>query len=75
MNREHEIDYLLKTVEQLQVESRDYAEYIDTLSSPIRKRLWWWAGGYYFRKVGRWYSTNLLIYKIWYFAAQIINCT
>lgn len=30
-------------------------EYIDTVSSPLYKRLWWVCCGYRFRTVGRWY--------------------
>ena len=33
-------------------------EYIDTVSSPLYKRCWWWCCGYYFRKVGRWYPPD-----------------
>ncbi len=29
-------------------------EYVDTVSSPIWKRLWWVLCGYRFRRVGRW---------------------
>jgi len=31
-------------------------EYVDTVSSPLYKRIWWIFQGYRFRKVGRWYN-------------------
>lgn len=34
---------------------RAVEEYVDTVSSPLHKRVWWWLCGYRFRSVGRWY--------------------
>ena len=35
---------------------RELEKYVDTVSSPLWKRIAWWFQGYYFRKVGRWYG-------------------
>lgn len=34
---------------------RALEEYVDTVSSPLHRRVWWWVCGYRFRTVGRWY--------------------
>ena len=43
------------TIKQMQKEIHDLNEYVDTVTSPLYKRIYWWFCGYYFRKVGRWY--------------------
>lgn len=55
-------DELRTRVESLEVNrTRDAAriraleEYVDTVSSPLWKRLLWALQGYRFRRVGRWY--------------------
>ena len=35
---------------------RALENYVDTVSSPLYKRLWWVLQGYRFRRVGRWYG-------------------
>jgi hypothetical protein len=35
---------------------RALEKYVDTVSSPLWKRLWWVICGYRFRTVGRWYG-------------------
>jgi hypothetical protein len=40
----------------LRKQAHDHEEYIDTVSSPLYKRVWWFCCGYRFRKVGRWYG-------------------
>lgn len=35
---------------------RALEKYMDTVSSPLYKRLWWVLRGYRFRQVGRWYG-------------------
>lgn len=35
---------------------RALEEYVDTVSSPLWKRLWWVLQGWRFRQVGRWYG-------------------
>jgi len=37
---------------------RELEEYVDVVSSPLWKRCIWWAQGFYFRKVGRWYGAG-----------------
>lgn len=54
-NLKQEIDVLKRQVEAMRKRSIEAAEYIDTVSSPLWKRIVWWVEGFYFRKVGRWY--------------------
>ena len=75
MNQQHTIDFLLRKTEKLEQDSRLYRDYIDTVSSPLRKRLWWYLGGYHFRKVGRWYSEKSLVFRVWHRIAVFIHCT
>jgi hypothetical protein len=51
-----EVDVLKKQMHALRKQAHDHEEYIDTVSSPLYKRLWWFCCGYRFRKVGRWYG-------------------
>ena len=57
------LDQITAEVESLRVNRvRDAArlraveEYIDTVSSPLWKRVWFVIQGYRFRRVGRWYA-------------------
>ena len=50
-----EVEVLKRQVASLRREVRVLTEYVDTVSSPLWKRLVWWCEGFYFRKVGRWY--------------------
>lgn len=70
---ENDIRVLKEQVRYLRRSSIEFYEYIDTVSSPVYKRLWWWLGGYHFTKVGRWYSKGKL-FKVWYFFAKLIKC-
>ena len=74
-NVEHEIDFLHREIKRLRQDGIYYREYIDTISSPLRKRIWWWFGGYKFRCVGRWYKKETIIFKFWEFIAKLIKCT
>jgi hypothetical protein len=56
MTPEAEIEALKRQVKSLRIQVQRHDEYIDTVSSALWKRLIWWAQGYYFRKVGRWYG-------------------
>lgn len=56
MNAEQEIEVLRRQVVSMRRELRELTEYVDTVSSPLWKRVIWWLQGYYFRKVGRWYG-------------------
>jgi hypothetical protein len=56
MTVEAEIEALKRQVKSLRIQVQRHDEYIDTVSSALWKRLIWWAQGYYFRKVGRWYG-------------------
>lgn len=52
------IDVLERQVKSLRREVRVLTEHVDTVTSPLWKRLIWWCEGFYFRKVGRWYANN-----------------
>ncbi len=56
MNYEHEIELLTKQVKELRRQAIETREYIDTVSSPLWKRVIWYFEGYHFWKVGRWYD-------------------
>ena len=56
MNAEQEIDVLKRQIASLRREVRALTEYVDTVTSPLWKRVIWWCQGFYFRKVGRWYA-------------------
>jgi hypothetical protein len=57
---EQRIDVLERQMLSLRREVRELTEYVDTVSSPLWKRCLWWAQGFYFRKVGRWYEPRWL---------------
>lgn len=44
--------------EALAARVRTVEKWIDTVSSPLWKRLIWWGEGFYFLKVGRWYARS-----------------
>lgn len=73
-NVEQEVDILMRQMRQQRNITRDLYEFMDCLTSPLHKRVWWWFGGYYFRKVGRWYSDQSMFYKIWLFIAKLVRC-
>jgi hypothetical protein len=49
------VQALERQVAELRRRQQEQDEFIDTITSPLWKRLIWWVLGYYFRKVGRWY--------------------
>lgn len=53
---EQEVRVLKRQVKEMRRRSIEAAEYIDTVTSPLWKRIIWWCEGFYFRKVGRWYA-------------------
>jgi hypothetical protein len=55
-DHEQRLDVLERQVRALRRETQRHEEYIDTVTSPLWKRAIWWAQGFYFRKVGRWYA-------------------
>ena len=63
MSTEQDLDVLKRQIASLRREMRELTEYVDTVSSPLWKRLIWWAQGFYFRKVGRWYGAPTYIPK------------
>lgn len=56
MDLEARVEALERQMKSLRMQAQAQAEYIDTVSSPLYKRILWWFQGYYFRKVGRWYG-------------------
>lgn len=59
------MEVLERQVKSLRQAQQRYDEYTDTVTSALWKRLWWWVGGYYFRKVGRWYPYATRAYRAW----------
>lgn len=53
---EQEVRVLKHQVRAMRRRSIEASEYIDTVTSPLWKRVIWWFEGFYFRKVGRWYA-------------------
>lgn len=52
------ISALERQVNSLRKQVQEQGEFIDTITSPLWKRIIWWFQGFYFRKVGRWYAPN-----------------
>lgn len=50
------IEVLERQMRALRQQVQGHDEFIDTVSSPLWKRVLWWFQGFYFRKVGRWYG-------------------
>jgi hypothetical protein len=50
------IDVLERQVMALRRSMKGTTEFVDVVTSPLWKRAVWWAQGFYFRKVGRWYG-------------------
>jgi chaperonin cofactor prefoldin len=55
-NLETLVEVLERQIATLRRQVREHEEYIDTVTSPLYKRIHWWFQGFYFRKVGRWYG-------------------
>jgi hypothetical protein len=51
----HTCETLVYLRKEMQKQIQELQEYVDTVSSPLYKRIYWWFCGYYFRKVVRWY--------------------
>lgn len=47
---------MTEELRKLRQRVRDLEEWLDTITSPLPRRLWWWCCGYRFRRVGRWYG-------------------
>ncbi len=62
-------------IKYLRMIARDFSQYVDCVSSPLHRRIWWFVGGYHFRKVGRWYGRETLAFKIWFFIGDMIGLT
>lgn len=55
MDHEQELRVLKGQVRSLRREVRQLGELLDTINSPLWKRIWWVLQGYRLRRVGRWY--------------------
>jgi len=53
---EQDVDVLKRQMLSLRRQIQQIAEWQDTVSSPLYKRVWYWLQGYRWRRVGRWYS-------------------
>lgn len=51
---EARIQCLERQMKQQRQLTRDLLAWVDTMSSPILKRVWWTLCGFRFRRVGRW---------------------
>jgi hypothetical protein len=58
MHIEQEIDVLKRQVHALRQQVHTLDEWVDTVSSPLYKRLWWSLCGFRFRRVGRWWPSK-----------------
>lgn len=58
MNFEQEIDVLKRQVHSLRKQVQRQGEWLDTVNSPLYKRIWWWIKGYNFHTLGRWYDKD-----------------
>jgi hypothetical protein len=56
MNTEQEIEVLKRQVKSLRRELQRHDEWLDTVNSPLYRRIWWYLKGYKFYTVGRWYD-------------------
>jgi hypothetical protein len=53
---EQRVDVLERQVRSLRQDAQSLQERVDTVCSPLWKRLLWFAQGYRFYRVGRWYG-------------------
>ncbi len=58
MDYEQEIEALKRQFKSLRQQIQRHDEWLDTVNSPIYKRIFWWFCGYRFHRVGRWYAKN-----------------
>jgi len=56
MGHEQDVDILNRQMRALRRQLTVLEDYVDTVTSPLWKRVIWWFEGFYFRKVGRWYA-------------------
>lgn len=55
-DQDSRLTMMARQITSLRAEVRELTEYVDTVSSPLWKRLIWWLEGYHFSRVGRWYA-------------------
>ena len=54
MNYEQEIEILKRQIFSLRRQIQFHEEWLDTICSPLHKRIWWFIKGYNFYTVGKW---------------------
>lgn len=58
MNYDQEIDVLKRQMKSLREQVHMHEEWLDTVNSPIYKRIWFWLQGYKYHTLGRWYNKS-----------------
>jgi hypothetical protein len=53
-----EVECLKRQMRQQRQLTRNLYAWVDTVSSPLFKRLWWAVAGYRFHRLGRWYKPD-----------------
>lgn len=56
MSIEQDIDVLKRQMLSVRRQLQEHDEWLDTVNSPLFKRIWWWFQGFLFYRVGRWYG-------------------
>jgi hypothetical protein len=59
LNRmEFEHNTLKNQLKGIRQQMNRFDAWLDTINSPIYKRIWWFLQGYRFYRLGRWYGKN-----------------
>lgn len=58
MNVEQELDVLKRQMQALRRNYNRLDAWLDTVNSPLYKRVWFWMRGYRFYRLGRWYGKD-----------------
>jgi hypothetical protein len=61
-NIEREVEVLKRQIHSLRKSHQALDERVDTVFSPIWKRVWWYLQGYRWHRVGRWYGKTKDLY-------------
>jgi hypothetical protein len=56
LSLEHRVAILERQMKSVRRGQQQNAEWLDTVCSPLWKRVWWFVCGYRFYRVGRWYG-------------------
>jgi len=58
VNLKTELASFIKNYKRETRYTRECQDWIDTFSSPILKRIWFWLKGYRWKRLGRWYMAS-----------------